>query len=150
MNHATKPQPASKTSMDLYNAYHHPIDEKHSQQHQHDSGCQHQHGLESNSPSHRGCHSTRLRQLVVPASLIALAFIAFMAWVSYDSMSMGDTLGGLVKRQYAQQEESGFVRNKLYLIVIFVGLFLVLVAGIMLSAWCCKGAFVTVFLLSEF
>ncbi|EFI26547.1 hypothetical protein CC1G_15760 [Coprinopsis cinerea okayama7 len=37
--------------------------------------------------------------------------------------------------------DSPFTSQKLYLIVIFVGLFVVLVLGIMLSVWCCKGAF---------
>lgn len=36
---------------------------------------------------------------------------------------------------------SGFVDRKLYLIIIFVGLVVVVIFGIMLSAWCCKGAF---------
>lgn len=36
-------------------------------------------------------------------------------------------------------EESAFTRNKLYLIVIFVGLLVVVILAIMLSAWCCKG-----------
>ncbi|KAF4601530.1 hypothetical protein EYR38_006184 [Pleurotus pulmonarius] len=35
-------------------------------------------------------------------------------------------------------EESAFTRNKLYLIVIFVGLLVVIILAIMLSAWCCK------------
>ncbi|KAF9490967.1 hypothetical protein BDN71DRAFT_1453638 [Pleurotus eryngii] len=38
-------------------------------------------------------------------------------------------------------EESAFTRNKLYLIVLFVGLLVVIILGIMLSAWCCKSSF---------
>ncbi|KAG2002254.1 transcription factor TFIIIB complex subunit brf1 [Coprinopsis cinerea AmutBmut pab1-1] len=50
----------------------------------------------------------------------------------------GGTAGGA---QGVGEEEDGFTARKLYLIVIFIGLFVVLVLGVMLSAWCCKGAF---------
>ncbi|KAF7421332.1 hypothetical protein PC9H_011855 [Pleurotus ostreatus] len=42
---------------------------------------------------------------------------------------------------HAKREESAFTKHKLYLIVVFVGLFVVLILGILLSVWCCESAF---------
>ncbi|KZT40936.1 hypothetical protein SISSUDRAFT_1059834 [Sistotremastrum suecicum HHB10207 ss-3] len=61
----------------------------------------------------------------------------------------GDAHGGMFKRQTGGSGAGGstgntqspFIKNKLYLIVVLVGLFLVLIAAIFLSFWCCKGAF---------
>ncbi|KDQ23568.1 hypothetical protein PLEOSDRAFT_1086076 [Pleurotus ostreatus PC15] len=39
---------------------------------------------------------------------------------------------------HAKREESAFTKHKLYLIVVFVGLFVVLILGILLSVWCCE------------
>lgn len=51
-------------------------------------------------------------------------------------------LSDLMKRQSNGTTGSNtFVNHKYYLIIIFVGLFLVVLAAICLSAWCCRGAF---------
>ncbi|OBZ72826.1 hypothetical protein A0H81_06715 [Grifola frondosa] len=51
-------------------------------------------------------------------------------------------MAGFVKRQTTGSSGNNtFVDHKLYLIIVFVGLFLVLIMAICLSAWCCKGVF---------
>lgn len=92
--------------------------------------------------SHRACHKARLRKMLGPILLILLVLGAVILIGCMTHSDLFETvLGGdgdplsLVKRQ------SSFTSNKLYLIIIFVGLLLVVVAAIMLSFWCCKGAF---------
>ncbi|KAH0835546.1 hypothetical protein J3R83DRAFT_9248, partial [Lanmaoa asiatica] len=100
---------------------------------------------DSNSTRHRACHQARIRRLLLPIVLLLVAVGATLvvSCVSdidlFDLVSLGGDVNGspLGKRQ----STSSFTSNKLYLIIIFVGLFLVLIAGVMLSFWCCKGAF---------
>ncbi|KAI6156476.1 hypothetical protein EDD17DRAFT_1763968 [Pisolithus thermaeus] len=99
----------------------------------------------SQTPSYRASHKAWLRKILV---LILLMFLLLGAVILVWCMTNVDlfemVLGGdgdapsLVKRQ---SSESSFKKKKLYLIIIFVGLFLVVVAGIALSFWCCRGAF---------
>lgn len=92
--------------------------------------------------SHRACHTARLRKMLGPILLVLLVLGAVILVGCMTHANFFETvLGGdgdplsLVKRQ------SSFTSNKLYLIIIFVGLLLVVVAAIMLSFWCCRGAF---------
>ncbi|KAI6108535.1 hypothetical protein EV401DRAFT_420151 [Pisolithus croceorrhizus] len=88
----------------------------------------------SQTRSYRASHRPRLRKILV---LILLMFLVLgaviLAWsmTNVDLFEMvlgsnGDTLS-LAKRQ------------SMYLVIIFVGLFLVAVAAIVLSFWCCRG-----------
>ncbi|TDL21866.1 hypothetical protein BD410DRAFT_789273 [Rickenella mellea] len=96
----------------------------------------------------RCCHNQRRRK--IKAILIALSstflILALLGLVSFQcGMFSGDNWGdGLMKRAITSTTSNGqsvFVKNKLYLIVAIVGLFLVLILAIMLSAWCCRGSF---------
>ncbi|KAG2106157.1 uncharacterized protein F5147DRAFT_701245 [Suillus discolor] len=113
--------------------------------------CQHNdHNLnypcECPSASHRACHKSRLRRIILPIALSLLSIGAFLI-ISHCSeigdllealgLNHGHVSGVLDKRQTT----SSFTSKKLYLIIIFVGLVLVLLAAVMLSFWCCKGAF---------
>jgi len=99
---------------------------------------------DSNPARHRSCHKARLRQFLLLAVVLLLGVGATLA-ISYiydinlfDLVGLGaDLHGGLLSKR----QSSSFTNNKLYLIIVFVGLFLVLIAGIMLSFWCCKGSF---------
>ncbi|KAJ8579426.1 hypothetical protein M405DRAFT_835832 [Rhizopogon salebrosus TDB-379] len=138
-------QPATST-MDVYGPF--TTDEKSSRPCQHD-----EHNMnfpcECPSSSHRACHKARLRRVILPIALSLLSVGALLL-ISYCS-EIGDLLGllgfghghgiSLGKRQTTTSSSSSFTSNKLYLIIIFVGLFLVLIASIMLSFWCCKGSF---------
>jgi len=133
---------------------HHPSSEHHPNHH-------HQH--------HNNCHNNRLRQLFLPALIILLALGGLLAWscVSWHGWSTYG-IDTLVRRAATDTASTGtgntFVHKKrqfisfscliisysfprggwgllVYLIVIFVGLFVVLILGIMLSAWCCKSEF---------
>lgn len=116
-------------------------DEKHPQQcylhHPDTSSC------ECVQPSsHRACHRTRLRRLLVPALLAVLLCGLLAIWFAMDTSFLdaiffGQGSPGVL----AKRADSSFTQNKLYLIIIFVGLLLVVIATIMLSFWCCKGAF---------
>ncbi|KAK0197498.1 hypothetical protein F5146DRAFT_1015589 [Armillaria mellea] len=93
---------------------------------------------EANAPCHRHCHIARLRQLLIPVVL------AFLALVGVLLLSPFDITGGHSLFSRAVDDTTGngsFVDNKLYLIVVFVGLLVVVILGICLSFWCCKGAF---------
>ncbi|KAG1824123.1 hypothetical protein EV424DRAFT_739108 [Suillus variegatus] len=115
--------------------------------------CQHNdHNLnypcECSSASHRACHKSRLRRIILPIALSLLSIGAFLI-ISHCSeigdllealgLNHGHVSGVLDKRQTTTG--SSFTSKKLYLIIIFVGLVLVLLAAVMLSFWCCKGAF---------
>jgi len=140
-------------SMDLYNEY----DEKHtpartrnpcqtlSRSFQDCADC-----TDSPSQCHNGCHKSRLHRLLIPAILLLISITAVISLSClYDSSILGifgpdDGILGLGKRALTNGTNSGgstFVNNKLYLIIIFVGLLVVIILAIMLSAWCCKGAF---------
>lgn len=59
----------------------------------------------------------------------------------YDALYGSDTATGLLKRAATDGSQSVFVKNKLYLVVAIVGLVVVVILAVMLSAWCCRGAF---------
>jgi len=145
--HNVTRQPISLTSMDPY--YHDEKSRNPPACTSDDCECSN-----SDATSHRACHKSRLRQLLLPAfiSVVTIAAIIFVSCINdlialgvFDS---GDGALGLGKRALGARDSSGtgtgdssFVNNKLYLIIIFVGLFLVLIFAIMLSAWCCRGSF---------
>ncbi|KAL5641533.1 hypothetical protein ACGC1H_001874 [Rhizoctonia solani] len=91
------------------------------------------------------CRARRLCVLL-PAllALMTLASLTIWLWCS-DGMSelALDVGSSLWKRQSSSSSngDSPFIKNKLYLIVVFVGLFVCLILAILLSAWCCKGSF---------
>ncbi|KAF8609205.1 hypothetical protein BDV93DRAFT_601906 [Ceratobasidium sp. AG-I] len=75
------------------------------------------------------CHAHRLRRLL-PALIALLTLIAISAWLLCPDMSEValDVGSSLWKRQSSTSgtsEDSPFVKNKLYLIVIFVGLLVI-------------------------
>jgi len=114
----------------------------HSHPHIHDSGCE-----QSDLYSHRTCHKSRRRRLVIHAllTLSALAsIIAISCWNDIQTLNIfgsDDGLQGIGKRAVGNSNGSTLVDKKYYLIIVFVGLVLVLIAGLCLSAWCCKGSF---------
>lgn len=145
-------QPVS-LSMDLYHDDHDlplPAYEKHVQDSNFNTHHNSEHHLPSSSwncesfdsGSHKKCHNSRLRRLFLPAVMVLLTISALLL-ISCSS-NFGEVVGfgedGLFKRA-TNSNDGTFTSNKLYLIAIFVGLFLVLVFGIMLSAWCCRGVF---------
>jgi len=143
-----QPLPSGKLSLDMQTT---PLglSEKYSdecqQQADHSCSCEESHHhLTAPSPNRRRCHNGRLRLLLVPA-LIALLLLG--GALVYFCMNHGlSALGmdGLVARAVSDTTtgtESTFTKHKLYLIVIFVGLLVVVILAVMLSAWCCKGAF---------
>ncbi|TBU25252.1 hypothetical protein BD309DRAFT_963935 [Dichomitus squalens] len=109
------------------------------------------------------CSRARSRRIAITILLAAFSILALLlvsclwdaafnegSWLNAlgfaddSSESAWMTIGSLVKRQSDGTSGSGgntFVHNKLYLIVVFVGLVLVVLAAICLSAWCCRGAF---------
>ncbi|KAJ7050969.1 hypothetical protein C8F01DRAFT_1377264 [Mycena amicta] len=104
---------------------------------------------------HKHCHNGRLRRLLVPALILLVSLSGLIALLCFVGDAMGVSsdptaiLDGLfaVKRAVVDGDNgstdsgSTFTKHKLYLIVIFVGLLVVLVLGVMLAAWCCKGSF---------
>ncbi|KAJ7214262.1 hypothetical protein B0H12DRAFT_1155563 [Mycena haematopus] len=143
------------------NSYHHPRrrmtpisvplhtgDEKppayHVHAHDHDEAAS-QWSLPTRAQAgHAHCHNGRLRRILLPA-LIAMARSP-----ASSRFSTSEIIEGLfhVRRALDGGTGSGsgstgssFTKHKLYLIVIFVGLLAVVILGIMLSAWCCKGSF---------
>jgi len=104
-------------------------------------------------------HGRRLRRAAHFSfvSVVALALLLFVAFkCRLDQALFGspevihENIGsGLEKRQSTGSTGSSsngssqgpFVKNKLYLIIVFVGLLICLILAVMLSAWCCKGAF---------
>ncbi|KAJ7782236.1 hypothetical protein DFH07DRAFT_317812 [Mycena maculata] len=147
---------AKQPAMDLYSDHAHAhvhADEKvhaHTHAHEDDARWSTPHDHRS-APSHNPCHNSRLRRLLLPA-LIALTLLAGLValfCVLDDPFGMNGIVEGLlhVKRAVTGDDsgsgstESAFTKHKLYLIVVFVGLLVVLVLAVMLSAWCCRGAF---------
>ncbi|KAJ7478990.1 hypothetical protein FB451DRAFT_1365605 [Mycena latifolia] len=150
---------AKQPLMDLYTGYT-QADEKVPAYHDHDHAHDVDEGAQwsaagrtgASTSSHKACHNGRLRRILMPAmiSLVALAgFIALLCVFGEGGADPSEIVGGLfqVKRagtgdgSGSTDSESAFTKHKLYLIVIFVGLLVVLILGVMLSAWCCKGAF---------
>lgn len=109
-----------------------------SQDEKHDDHC---------TAGHRRCHNGRLRQTMISVLLTTASVVGLLALGCFASMLFfggEDDLPGLMRRQAAGDSTSSgnsFTDNKYYLIVIFVGLVVVIILGVMLSAWCCKGAF---------
>lgn len=150
-HHVTR-QPISLNTMDLhYDRYH---DEK---RHNPTTYCASRdcECAETNSLSHhRACHKSRLRRLLVPA-LLCIATVATIIFIccirnlnTLGVFALDDGVLGVGKRALGARDSTGsnsgnssFVNNKLYLIIVFVGLLLVLVFAIMLSAWCCRSSF---------
>lgn len=96
--------------------------------------------------SPKGCHQQRRRYIFI---FLLFGFLLFLGVLLADictyhpmegTPGFWDSIsGGLLKR--AAGDAQPFVDRKYYLIIVFVGLFLVLILGIMLSAWCCRGVF---------
>ncbi|KAI0723947.1 hypothetical protein C8T65DRAFT_627987 [Cerioporus squamosus] len=105
-------------------------------------------------------HASRSRRILAAVLLAALSMVLFAlvsclwdaafnegSWLGLAEDGTGSAwspLGGFVKRQSDGTSGNGgntFVDRKYYLIVVFVGLVLVILAAICLSAWCCRGAF---------
>ncbi|KAJ7757986.1 hypothetical protein B0H16DRAFT_1527762 [Mycena metata] len=145
---------AKQPSMDLYA----DTDEKtrvfhdsHDHLHDHDDTETLQWSARPNAAGHKHCHNGRLKRFLIPALVAIVALSGLFAVLCFLGESVGDPsemLEGLfqVKRAVDGGDSTGstgstFTKHKLYLIVVFVGLFVVLVLGVMLSAWCCKGAF---------
>jgi len=94
---------------------------------------------------------TRRRRLLIPAA-ICIATIATVIFIcclrNLGTLSIFALDGGVLEvgkralgARAASSGNSSFLNNKLYIILIVVGLFLVLVFAIMLSAWCCRESF---------
>ncbi|CDO72034.1 hypothetical protein BN946_scf184943.g69 [Trametes cinnabarina] len=71
------------------------------------------------------------------------SWLSALGLVDEGSGSAWTAMAGFVKRQAVDNGngQDTFVHRKYYLIVVFVGLFLVFLAAICLSAWCCRGVF---------
>ncbi|KAJ7110733.1 hypothetical protein C8R43DRAFT_1139298 [Mycena crocata] len=147
---------AKQPSMDLYSDHAH-ADEKPRAYHDHAHGHAHSHDDETSqwsSPhrtgpaSHKPCHNGRLRRILLPALVALLTLSGVLALYCLLGNGMADP-GEIIEGLFAVKRavdgdpnsESAFTKNKLYLIVIFVGLLVVVILAIMLSAWCCRGAF---------
>ncbi|KAF9481496.1 hypothetical protein BDN70DRAFT_876289 [Pholiota conissans] len=96
---------------------------------------------------HHRCHNGRLRRFLVP---FLIAFLIIGGLVAYgcatghgavDGWGLESLMSRAVGDSTTNNGSGTFVDRKLYLIVVFVGLFVVLILAIMLSAWCCRGAF---------
>ncbi|KAJ3902824.1 hypothetical protein F5879DRAFT_962411 [Lentinula edodes] len=146
-------EPVAADTMDLYRDFHLPLFEKNSslvlpppyaESHVHlhpdqlDDDCSSPHQC----PNAQRCHGSRLRRVVLPivVSLVSLGGLLALTCVLDAFFEVGEA-GSLFKR--ATDGNGTFVNNKLYLIIVFVGLLLVVILGICLSAWCCRGMFIT-------
>ncbi|KAI1793693.1 hypothetical protein LXA43DRAFT_885059 [Ganoderma leucocontextum] len=108
------------------------------------------------------CNRTRGRRTMITIALALFSVIMFLlalclwdaafnqgSWLNALGLTVDGSenswtaLSGLMKRQSdgSTASSSTFVNHKYYLIIIFVGLFLVVLAGICLSAWCCRESF---------
>ena len=156
-------QPMSLKSMDIdfYQDLHVQGDEKNNtSRSQSQCDCEaspHPHS-HPHPQNHHSCHNSRLRRMFVPFILGLL--VLGIGFALYTCLSGGLDWGTaeLLKRQVNGQtgQESSFTKNKrtlsvhklaapniksqVYLIVIFVGLVIVVILAVCLSAWCCKGA----------
>lgn len=123
---------------------------------------------DSNPAHHRSCHKERLRKFLLPVVVLLLAVGATLAISCVYDINLFDLVGlGIDSSSgpLSKRQTSSFTNNKrefifghmfiivvstqvfsfwsVYLIIVFVGLLLVLIAGIMLSFWCCKGEIVS-------
>jgi len=146
-------QPSSLNSMDVYSECVYP-DEKHlhlacTQDHRQAPSCTSQDCTEcTGSQYHNACHKSRLRRLLIPAilSLFTITTLIFLSCLN-DLAALGvfGPDGGVMGMGKRAVDTSGsnstLVKNKLYLVIVFVGLLVVIILAVMLSAWCCRGAF---------
>ncbi|KAJ7203814.1 hypothetical protein GGX14DRAFT_461251 [Mycena pura] len=104
-------------------------------------------------PCTRHHHGGSLRRLLIPALLAGVSLSALVSlfclfsvaagWDAVSDAAPGALVEGLfhVKRAYSMRVAAERSRvPAVYLIDIFIGLVVVLMLGIMLSAWCCHGA----------
>jgi len=116
-----------------------------SQEHQHDGQCKHQceHAHNGRSPRRYLISAFALLFSLTTLSVLVLFFGDWSTggWAKAGSEGAGSWFIKRATQAAGSAEDSPFIKNKLWLIVLIVGLFLVLIAGVMLSAWCCKGAF---------
>ncbi|KAJ3716018.1 hypothetical protein FB446DRAFT_742710 [Lentinula raphanica] len=145
-------EPVAVNTMDLYRDFHlqFPNTEKHPSFHAPPPYTQvhaHPHFDQTSDDSSphqcsdtQRCHASRLRRVILPA-IVAMVSLGGLLVLSCISAGLSGVEGadGLLKR--ATDDNGTFVNNKLYLIIVFVGLFLVVILGICLSAWCCRGSF---------
>ncbi|KAG7089785.1 hypothetical protein E1B28_011436 [Marasmius oreades] len=141
----TTQQPAFKTNtMVPYHDFHtHSGNEKTCCSQTSVTGAGH---YEANTSCHRRCHKDRLRRSLMYLVAILLGIAVLLSLSCFFDVSDVISFGteGLAKRATGTGASNGnnsFVNRKLYLIVIFVGLLLVVIMGICLAAWCCKGSF---------
>jgi len=100
--------------------------------------------IQLQTSSSSSCHNNRFRQLFLPAMILFLILSGMMILVWSCINWHGWVDNELVGRAIMDTTNSignKFIHNKLYLIVIFVGLFVLVILGIMLSACCCKASF---------
>ncbi|TFK35681.1 hypothetical protein BDQ12DRAFT_737398 [Crucibulum laeve] len=139
-----QPQAVDLSSMDLYRDYHEVNEKGVTHEHGHGSECRQ---CAITSAGHKNCHNSRLRRFLVPiiVALLTLGVVlAFSCIIDYFNLFELGT-EGLMRRAAdaatGTNDNGSFVNRKLYLIVIFVGLFVVIILAVMLSAWFCRGAF---------
>ncbi|KAL1659145.1 hypothetical protein GGF50DRAFT_65889 [Schizophyllum commune] len=136
-------QPSAVSIMDVTGkAEYEPL----SQDEKHEHECCGDASASQAGPHHKRCHNNRLKRMLVPLLVSIASIIGVMALGCFASMLLGGghhDMSHLMSRQTTGESDSGstFTDHKYYLIVIFVGLVVVIILGIMLSAWCCKGAF---------
>ncbi|KDQ49179.1 hypothetical protein JAAARDRAFT_212312 [Jaapia argillacea MUCL 33604] len=140
-------QPSPPASMDLY----YTSSEKGLHDLRSHCQCQNHSQVHTDSHSHHSCHQSRFWRILFPALLSLFGLVALSVFALIQYPALGSLLGlddgefytGLAKRAVGDTtgNQSTFASHKLYLIVIFVGLVVVLVLGVMLSFWCCKGSF---------
>ena len=162
LNPAVANQPVSLGSMDIYSL---SSSEKHHHDHSHaahqrlasSSTCE----RDSNHPSRKHFYNSRLTRFFLAGLLTLLIVSVVLVIFSLTDVDLfGFGMDGLVKRAVDSTTGNNgtFVNNKrrlgrltsgagvifdfkspVYLIVIFVGLLVVIILAIMLSAWCCRG-----------
>jgi len=109
--------------------------------------CQTHHSCDATSGEHRkSWNSSRLRRLILPTALVLLVLITGIFALSclHDGHLSDWDLDELLARSTSSggsTSGSSFIKNKLYLVVLIVGLVIVIGLGIMLSFWCCRGSF---------
>ncbi|KAE9397520.1 hypothetical protein BT96DRAFT_71295 [Gymnopus androsaceus JB14] len=145
-------EPLASDSMDLYRGFHLPLaatGEKSTTPNLPPPYSEYLHQQEDPSSAHEchnasRCHSSNLKRVLLPVvlTLVSLGALVALSCV-LDTFFGGEGAGGLLKRATGSTTSGSgtFVNHKLYLIIVFVGLFLVVILGICLSAWCCRGSF---------
>lgn len=157
MIHASQPMHQQDMVPDVWDDKRVLAQQQQQQQHQHGQQCKHQ--CERRSPRR---HLITALALLFSLTTLSVVLLFFGDWSSGGWAELGAEGAGswFIKRATGDtSEDSPFIKNKrrslisitpvyklirmaaVWLIVLIVGLFLVLIAGVMLSAWCCKGAF---------